>query len=188
MNQVVGVDGGSRRLPDTDVAHNDGRKDQVSSDGGKVERRDGQDEALQRSELGSVPNSGRVSRRLLGVQFLDVLDTESEKVCQLGSRVNLRLPCILSLTEHGGCHELVSVLAGDQVGCLEEDGGLVVPGHVFPFSLGGERALDGSVQDFGGSAVDGAEVVCVVVGESLLDDVAGSDLLRCCQCPETSCP
>lgn len=180
MNQVVRVDGGSGRLPDAHVAYNDGRKDQVSADGGKVERRDGQDEALQRSELGSVPDPGRVSRRLLGVQFLDILDTESEKVCQLGSRVNLRLPCVLSLTEHGCCHELVSVLAGNQVGCLEEDGCLVVPGHVFPFSLRSERAFDGSIENFGGRAMDGAEVVGVVVGKSLLDDVAGSDLLRCC--------
>lgn len=176
VDQVIGVDGGGGRLPDTNVANNDGRKDQVSTDSGEVERRDGQNETLERSELGSVPDSLRVSGRLLGVEFLDVLDAESEKVCQLGSRVDFRLPRVLSLAEHGSRHELVSILAGNEVGCLEEDGGLVIPGHVFPFSLGGERALDSSVEDFRGSAVNGAQVICVVVGKGLLDNVTGSDL------------
>lgn len=178
MHQVVRVDGGGGRLPDTDVANDGRRKDQVPTDSRKVEWRNGQNESFERSELCSVPDSGRVGRRLLGVELLDILDTESEEIRQLGSGIDLCLPCILSLTKHRGGHELVSVFTRDEVSSLEEDGGLVVPWHVFPFAFGGEGACDGVVENRGGGAVDGAEVVGMVMREGLLDDVAGSNLGR----------
>lgn len=176
MDQVVGVHGSGGRLPDTDVADDDGRKDQVSSNGGKVERRNSQHEPFQRSELGSVPDPGRVGRGLLRVELFNVFHTESEEIRQLGSGINLRLPRILSLTQHRRRHEFVSVFTGDEISSLEEDRSLVVPWHVFPFAFGGEGAGDGVIEDGGGGSVDGTEVVCVVVREGLFDDVACSDL------------
>lgn len=176
MDQVVGVDRGGGRLPDTNVADDGGCEDQVSTNGGEVEGRHGQHESLERSELGSVPDSGRVGGRLLGVEFLDVLYAKSEEIRQLGRGIDLGLPRVLSLSQHSRRHELVSIFTGNEVSCLEEDGGLVVPGHVFPFTLSGEGAGNGVVEDRGGGPMDGAEVVCVVVREGLLDDVAGSDL------------
>lgn len=176
MDQVVGVDRSGGRLPDTNVADDGRREDQVSTDGGKVERRDGQYESLERSELGSVPDSGGVGGRLLGVEFLDILHAESEEIRQLGRGINLGLPRVLSLPQHGRRHELISVFAGHEVSCLKEDGCLVVPGHVFPFTFDGEGAGDGVVEHRGGGAVDGAEMVGVVVREGLLDDVARTNL------------
>jgi hypothetical protein len=54
VGQVVGVGGSGRGLPDDDVAHDGGGKDEVSSDGGKVEGGDGEDESFEGPILGSA--------------------------------------------------------------------------------------------------------------------------------------
>ena len=54
VGQVVGVGGSGRRLPDDDVTHDGGGKDEVSTDGGKVEGGDGEDESFERPVLGSA--------------------------------------------------------------------------------------------------------------------------------------
>ena len=67
-----------------------------------------------------------------GVHVLDVLDTKSQEIRELGGSVNHGLPSVLALTEHGSGHELVPVLAGDEVSGLEEDGGTVGEGCLLP--------------------------------------------------------
>jgi hypothetical protein len=52
-----------------------------------------------------------VVRRLLRVQLLCILDVESEEVDQLGGGIDLGLPGILALAQHGGRHDMVAVLA-----------------------------------------------------------------------------
>jgi hypothetical protein len=45
-----------------------------------------------------------------------------QEIAELSRGVDFRLPGILALSDHGRCHNIVSVLCGDEVGCLEEDG------------------------------------------------------------------
>lgn len=60
MGQKVGVDGGGGRLPDADVAHDGGRKDEVSTDSGKVEGGNGEDETFEGPVLGSAVRTGKI--------------------------------------------------------------------------------------------------------------------------------
>src|SRR5690606_10191455 len=61
-----------RRLPERDVAREDRRGRQVRADGEEVERRDREDEALERAIVRAVPlAAGR--DRLLGVDLLEVV-------------------------------------------------------------------------------------------------------------------
>ncbi|KAI3479488.1 hypothetical protein L1887_58446 [Cichorium endivia] len=130
VGDVVRVDRHGRGLPDDDVADHGGRADEVTGgDGEEVEGRDGEHKALERAVLGAVPGVGRALGRLGRVQLLDVLCAEAEEVADLCGGVDLGLPHVLALAEHGSGEHLVSVLGRDEVGCLEEDGGAVVPGH-----------------------------------------------------------
>lgn len=74
--------------------------------------------------------------RLLGIQFLGKLDIEAEEIHQFSSGINLGLPGILALAEHGSSHDLISVFPGDEVCSLEEDGGAVGEGEGFPGRFG----------------------------------------------------
>jgi hypothetical protein len=60
VGQKVGVDGGGGRLPDADVAHDGGGKDEVSSDSGKVEGGDSEDETFEGPVLGSAARTGKI--------------------------------------------------------------------------------------------------------------------------------
>jgi hypothetical protein len=103
--------------------------------------------------------------------------TEPEEVRHLGRGVDLCLPSVLSLTQHGRGHQLEPVLAGDEIGSLQEDGRLVRPRHILPSLLSLDARLDGLGEQFGGGRVGVGEVALVVVGEDLGEGVAGSDLL-----------
>lgn len=91
----------------------------------------------------SLPRSGCISRRLLGIQLFHKLDTKAEKVGELCCCVDFCLPGVLALAEHSGSHELVAVFCADEVGGLEKDGSAVCPGGGFPDGLVGERRFDG---------------------------------------------
>ena len=60
----------------------------------------------------------------------------------LSGSINLSLPCILSLTEDRRSHKLVPILLANEVCRLQEDSSPIIPGHSFPFGLGGQRAFD----------------------------------------------
>ena len=94
----------------------------------------------------------------------------------LSSSVDLCLPCVLSLTEHCRCHELVAVLPTDKVGRLEEDGGAVAPGHGLPLGFRSERTIDGSSDGSFVGFVVCAEMLGVVGGERLFCEFACLDL------------
>lgn len=82
-------------------------------------------------------------RRLLRIQLLRILDPEPEEITQLGRSVNLRLPGILTLTVHGQRHNLVAVLARNQVRSLEEDTGTIGERGGRPGLPRGKRCVDG---------------------------------------------
>ena len=76
---VVGEQGRGRRFPDGHVAHQHGRHAEVGGDAGEVKRRDGQDEALERTILRVVELHGAV----LGLHRVDlrgVVDVVAEEV------------------------------------------------------------------------------------------------------------
>lgn len=163
-------------LPQDDVTQQSRGTSQVTTDGGEVKGADGVDETLESAVLGTVPDTGGVVDGLTGVQGLGVVDTKAEEVCKLGSGVNLGLPGVLALAQHGGGHDLIAVLVGDEVGSLEEDSSAVGKGESLPGGLGSEGSLDGLVDVF----VCGSMVVChgggVIGGVELLGDGRGTDL------------
>lgn len=165
-------------LPQDDVAQQSRGTSQVTTNGGEVEGADGVDETLESAVLGTVPDTGGVVDGLAGVQGLGVVDTKAEEVCKLGGGVNLGLPGVLALAQHGGSHDLIAVLVGDEVGSLEEDGSAVGKGESLPGRLGSEGSLDGLVDVF----VGGGMVVChgggVIGGVELLGDGGSTDLSR----------
>ena len=138
VGKVVGIGTSRGWLPNGDVAHDGGSKDEVTSDSSKVERSNSEDESLERSVFDPVPDTRAVLGRLDLEELLDVLYTEPEEIGHFGGSVNLGLPGVLSLSEHGGGHQFKPVLATDKVGGLEEDGSLVSPRHVLPSLLGGQ--------------------------------------------------
>lgn len=176
-------------LPDDDVSDNGRGEDEVTTDSGEVEWGNGEDETFESTVFSSVPDTGRVAWGLNSVHVLDVLDTESQEISELGSRVNLGLPSVLALTEHGGGHKFVPVLAGDEVGSLEEDGGTVGPWELLPSVLGGKSVLDGALDHLGSGSVVRGEVVGVVMGHGLLLEVTSLDLDMSAKCHlRESCP
>jgi hypothetical protein len=72
------------------------------------------------------------------------VDVEAKEVSQLSGGVDLGLPSVLALAEHGSGHDVVSVLGGDEVGSLEEDGSSVVEGESLPGGLGSQSSVNGS--------------------------------------------
>lgn len=114
----------------------------VAKDQDPLERSDGKDETLERAVLDAVPGAGRVLTRLLRVELLDLRGTKAEEVDELrrrtrngsvsvgkivsgrstylGSGVNLGLPDVLALAEHGRSADLSAVLGRDQVGSLKK--------------------------------------------------------------------
>ena len=113
---------------------------------------------------------------MLRIQLLDVLDREAEEIAQLGRSVNLGLPRILALAQHGRGHNVVAVLAGNQVGGLQKDGRAVSPGELLPDLLAREGTVDSLLDDLGRGRVVRREVALVVVGHGLVAQVAGADL------------
>jgi hypothetical protein len=94
----------------------------------------------------------------------------------LGRSVDLRLPRVLALAEHGGRKELVAVLAADKVCRLEEDGGAVVPRERLPCALSRERAVDRGGDGRLVRLVELAQVPGVVARDELLAELSGLDL------------
>jgi hypothetical protein len=103
--------------------------------------------------------------------------TEPEEISHLGSSVDLCLPSVLSLSQHGSRHQIVPVLSSDQIRSLQEDGSLIGPRDLLPSLLSLDAALDGLVQDLWGGRVGVGEDLSVLVGSHLGESVSGSDLL-----------
>lgn len=162
VDEPVGSNSEITGLPDNDVAEQSRGTRQVTSNGSEVEGAHGVDETLERSVLETVPDTRRVMLGLGVVELLSIVNVEAEEVSQLGGRVDLGLPGVLALAEHGGGHNLIAVLCRDEVGGLEKDGGAVGKGERLPGWLGGESSIDGGRDvSVGGGVVrcDGCGVV-----------------------------
>lgn len=99
MANVVGVSGRRRRLPDNDIAEHSGGGGKVTTDGGEVERGNGEDKAFKRAifraageesgegtqytQINALPSSGRVARGLYGIQLAHILDTKAQEIGKL---------------------------------------------------------------------------------------------------------
>lgn len=179
VDQPVGGNGEVTGLPDNDVTQQRRRSRQVTSDGSEVERADGIDETLKRSVLEPIPDHGRIVDGLGVVELLSVVDVESEEISQLSSRVDLSLPSVLALAQHGGGHDIVTVFARDEVGSLEEDGRTVGEGESLPRRLGRESRINGLGNIGGGGSVVGGDGGSVVGRVDLLGEGRGLDLTDC---------
>ena len=142
----------------------------------------------------ALPRAPGVLRRLLRVKFFDVLHPKAEKVrklkredsilfpwpmtltANLRRRINLRLPDVLSLSQDGGSHQLVPILAADEVRSLEKDGCAVAPWHSLPPSPGGQGAIDSTRDSCLICLVIYADVPCMIRRNQLLGKLARLDL------------
>lgn len=79
----------------------------------------------------------------------------ARKLTHLSGSINLSLPSVLALTEHGGCNELVAILTTNKLRSAEKDGGPIIPRQGFPFRLRSESPVD--------RGRDGG-LVCLMVG------------------------
>ena len=151
--EVRGVAPRCGRLPDDRVAHQRGARREVAADRGEVERRDREDEALERPVLHPVPDARRGDRLLL-VDARHELDVEAQEVDQLAGGVDLGLVRGLRLAEHRRGVERRAPRAGEQLGGAQEDRGALLPGQARPvlprLAGGADRALDLGLRRPGG--------------------------------------
>lgn len=115
IDEVVAKDGRIRRLPHDNVAHECRCTWQISTDGCKIERTNGQDKAFQRTILQPVPTAGGMFSRLLMLESLGKGAIEAPKVAELGRSVYLGLPCVLALSKHGSGHHAVAKQRSESV-------------------------------------------------------------------------
>jgi len=83
VEQVVGVDSTGRRLPENNVTHQSRSSGQVTTDSGKVEGRDSQDETFKTTEFSTVPGSGSILGRLLKRKKSQSSAAASISACQM---------------------------------------------------------------------------------------------------------
>ena len=133
---------GRRRLPDDGVAHERRGQWQVARDGGEVERRDGEHEALERAVVHPVPHAV-TGHRLLREDPPPETDVEAQEVDQLAGTVDLSLEDGLALAEHRRAVEGVAPRPGEQVGGLEHHGGPVVVRRLAPRGCCPQCGVDG---------------------------------------------
>lgn len=182
VDDVAGVDVVLRRLPEDNVSEDSGR-DQVTTDGGEVEWRNGVDESLERSVVNARPDTVCTPLRLLAHDLGGVVTRQSEEIGQLSSSVNLALPNVLALSKHGRSNQLITVLGCRQLGGALEDSRSINERCVLPVLLRLEGGLDSSADLlFAGERVvcESGSMLCgedlVLVGVDLLGDAVEDDL------------
>ena len=164
------------RLPHDRVAHQRRRARQVRRDRREVERRHGEDEALERPVLHAVPDARRRDR-LLRVDPGHELDVETEKVDRFAGGVDLRLMRGLRLAEHRGRVQRVAPRAGQQLGRAQQHRGALLPRPARPVGPGGRGRVDRELHVLRAALVHVRENVILVVGHDGLLEVAGGDVL-----------
>ena len=174
--EVRRVGRGACGLPDDCVAHQRGARGEVRADRGEVERRDGEDEALERPVLHPVPDALRGDRLLL-VDPRHELDVEAVEVDHLAGGVDLRLVRRLRLAEHRGGVQRRAPRAGEQLRGPEEDGRSLLPRQARPVLPGIAGGLDRALDLARAALVDIGQDVALLVRHHDLGRVAGGDLL-----------
>ena len=90
--------------------------------------------------------------------------------------VNLCLPRILSLSQHGRGQELIAVFSTDKFGSFEEYSSTIGPRHALPLCLCSESTIDSSCDSSFIGFVVCAQMVGVVVRDRLFCELSGLDL------------
>ena len=173
---VVGKDSCGRRLPYGDVTHQHGRHIEVGSDGGEVERGEGEYESLE----GAVLDGIDLSLGALGLEGIDLrskVRVVAQEVDKLAYSVDLGLVDILALAEHSGGAHNSAVFGGDELGDLQQDGGADGPIGLAPLLARLHRGVDGHLDLLGACLVVGGQDVVMVVGHHDLAGIARTDLL-----------
>ena len=163
-------------LPEHGIAHQRGRAGEVAADRGEVERRDGEDEALERPVFHPVPDA-RARRRLLLVHPRHEGGVETPEVDQLARRVDLRLVHGLRLAEHRGRVQRVAPRARQELRSAEEDRRALLPRDAMPVLPCLGRRLDRSLDLLGAALVHVGEDMLLVVRHDRLLQVARRDVL-----------
>ena len=132
-----------RRLPHHRAAHHRRRRRQVGADRREVERRDREDEALERARLELVPHARR-RVRLLGGDALGEVRVPAPEVDRLAGGVDLGLVRRLRLPEHRRRVHDRTVLGGQQLRRAQEDREPLVDRRRRPRSLRRQRRVDGA--------------------------------------------
>ena len=158
-HHVVGGERGRRgRLPEDGVSHQGRRRGQVAADRREVERRHGEDEALERAVLHPVPGAWRRVRLFL-VDARHELDVEAPEVGQLAGGVDLRLVRRLRLAEHRRRVQGRPPRPREQLGRAKEDRRPLLPGHAVPVVAGLAGRCDRLFNLRGAAGVDVGENV-----------------------------
>ena len=123
------------------------------------------------------PSSGRpgVAAGLPRHDLSGVGCIETHKVDQLARGVNLRLVAGLSLAKHRRRIQRVAVFARQQVRSFQENRRTILPGHGCPVGLGGERRLDGPVDNLRRGQMGDRKHVVMVSRIGDFDGVSGVD-------------
>ena len=118
-------------LPHDRVAHERWRRGQVSRDGGEVERRHREDEALKATLLRHVSHARRRDGLVLA-HARRKRHVEAKKVDELTRGIDLRLVRRLALTKHRRGVERCAPRAGEEIGRTQKDASALFERHARP--------------------------------------------------------
>ncbi len=170
-HEVGGVERVGRGLPHHGVAHQRGGRGEVPGDGGEVERRAREDEALERAGLEQVPDP-RAGDGLLGGDLPGEVHVEAEEIHELAGGVDLGLVRGLALAEHRRGADGGAEARGQEIGGLEEHGGPRRPRQRRPAGVGALGGGDGLRHVLHGALVRAGEEQVAAVGRAHVLEVA----------------
>ena len=141
---VVREQRGGAGFPQAHVAHQRRREAEVAGDGGEVERRDSEHEALH-GAIVDIVQLTLGAAGLVAVYLAGVVGVVSQEVNQFAGGVDFGLHGGLALAEHGGGIDQVAVFAGNEGGYFQHHAGAVHPRRVGPLLVrlhgGGDGGL-----------------------------------------------
>ena len=69
---------------------------------------------------------------------------ERQSKAHLCGSIDLRLPSILSLTQHRSSKKFIAILATNKISSFQKNSSSIIPGHALPCCFGGESTIDGT--------------------------------------------
>src|SRR5690606_31109284 len=132
---ACGIDLGIGRFPNDYVTAHCRRRGQVTTDGCKVERRNGKDKTFERTVLHPVVETFG-GDRLLPVDVAEEVYIETQEVDQFTGAVDLGLERVFTLAEHGRRIHAEPVFGSQQFCGFQEYGSTVLPAcgsPLFPY-------------------------------------------------------
>ena len=160
--EIIGVEGGGRRLPYRRIAHQHGRHVEVGSDGRKVERREGEHETLQGPVFHAVDDSF-FRTGLVGIDISREEVVEAQEIHQFARGVYFGLERIFTLAEHHRGIDEVTIFRGDEFRRTLQEGGAFHPRHPGPLAVGLHGSLYRHPHLLLSGLVIGSEYMSVVV-------------------------